>query len=323
MIYIMILALSLFTTYFVKEYAIKKAIIDIPNDRSSHTIPTPRGGGIAIAISWFVGISYLFIVGNIDANLYFALMSGIIISVVSFFDDLKDLNPKIRLYAQVFVAIVGLVCLGGLKSIDFGLFSINNMIITNIIALFAIVWFINLYNFLDGINGYAGGEAVWLGLCGFVLFGNPMFLILVVASLGFLYFNFHKAKIFMGDVGSTLLGYNIAIFAIYYQNSGTSILVWLILFGLFWFDATITLFRRYKNKEKLSTAHRKHTYQRAVQSGLSHTQVVLFGMCVNIVLFAFAYIIISNSSLQLPIFILSLVFLYFILKLVDKRKKFE
>ena len=97
-----------------------------------------------------------------------------------------------------------------------------------------IVWFINLYNFLDGINGYAGSEAVFLSLAGFLLFGGGHFLVLALAVLGFLFWNYNKAKIFMGDVGSTLLGYNIAIFTLYYSNKESSNLwIWMILFSLF------------------------------------------------------------------------------------------
>jgi len=129
-------------------------------------------------------------------------MVGIIISIVSFFDDIYELSPKVRLLAQSTVAVFGIIALGGLSSLDFGLFSIENQIFTNIIAFVAIIWFINLYNFLDGINGYAGSEIVFLSLSGFLLFGGDHFVVLAVATLGFLYWNYNKAKIFMGDVGS-------------------------------------------------------------------------------------------------------------------------
>jgi Fuc2NAc and GlcNAc transferase len=324
MLYISIIILSLVLTYIVREVAIKKALFDMPNDRSSHTAPTPHGGGIAIAVSWFVGISCLFFSDSIDSSLYFALMAGAIISIVSYVDDIRELSPKVRLFFQVFVSVVGVSLLGGLQKLDFGLFSIENIFLVNIIAVVATIWFINLYNFLDGINGYAGVEAICLAIGGFLLFGDNLFLVLIASVLGFMYFNFRdKAKIFMGDVGSTLLGYNVAIFAIYYQNSDTSILIWLILFGLYWFDATLTLIRRYKNGEKLSQAHKKHTYQRATQSGLSHIKVSTIAIGLNSILLAISYIAINNNMLQLPLFIISLIFLYSIVKWVDKRKKFE
>jgi Fuc2NAc and GlcNAc transferase len=308
----------------VKTYAIKKSLVDIPNDRSSHTIPTPHGGGIAIAITWFIGISYLFLNNEINSALYYALIVGIIISVVSYIDDLFELSAKSRIIVQSLVAFLGLYFLGGLETIDLKLLSVDNQIITNIVAFFMIVWFINLYNFLDGIDGYAGTEALFLGVAGFILFSANYFLVLVVAVLGFLIWNFpsfinrYKAKIFMGDVGSTLLGYNVAIFTIYYANNDISIFVWLILFGLFWFDATLTLIRRYKNGEKLSVAHKKHAYQRLIQSGFSHNKVVRLSILVNMVLFLLVYFI-SNI---IVVFLIMFVILYLIVNYIDKRKGF-
>jgi Fuc2NAc and GlcNAc transferase len=311
--------LSIILTYVIKEYSIKKSLVDIPNERSSHSIPTPHGGGIAIAISWFILLVYLYNTNNINNNLFFALLAGSIISIISYIDDLYDLSAKFRLTIQLIVSILGLIALGGLEKLDFGIIVIENQFITNSFAILMIIWFINLYNFLDGIDGYAGSEMIFLSIVGYLIFSDIHFLVLATSVAGFLIFNWHKAKIFMGDVGSTLLGYNIAIFALYYQNSGTSILVWITLFGLFWFDATLTLYRRYKNKEKLSQAHRKHTYQRAVQAGYRHDRVVLFSIGINIVLFCFVYFIMNI----LVAFILSVVFLYSVVRFVDTKKGFE
>ncbi|RXJ79205.1 glycosyltransferase family 4 protein, partial [Arcobacter sp. F2176] len=290
MIYLVLLVVSFFLTYLIKNYAIKKSLVAHVNDRSSHTTPTPHGGGIAIAITWFIGLIYLYFTKQIDHTLFYALLVGIIISVVSFFDDLFELSAKLRLIVQSLVSLFGLYVLGGLGSLDFGLFSIDNQIFTNVFAFLMIIWFINLYNFLDGIDGYAGSEALFLALAGFTLFGGNHFLVLAVAVLGFLIWNWHKAKIFMGDVGSTLLGYNIAVITIYYANKeSTNFWMWIILFGVFWFDATLTLYRRKKNGEKLSQAHKKHTYQRLTQSGWSHSKVVIASIFINILLFVIVY----------------------------------
>jgi Fuc2NAc and GlcNAc transferase len=320
MIYLILLILSFILTYFIKNYYIKNALLDEINERSSHTVPTPHGGGIAIAITWFIGLIYLYVDNQIDVTLFYALMIGVIISVVSFFDDIYELSAKLRLLVQSGVGVGGLVALGGFNSLEFGLFSISNPIVTNIFAFLLIVWFINLYNFLDGINGYAGSEAVFLGLAGFLLFSNGVFLVLIVATLGFLYWNFGNAKIFMGDVGSTLLGYNIAIFTIYYANQeSTNFWIWLILFGLFWFDATLTLYRRYKKGEKLSQAHKKHAYQRLTQSGWSHSHVSIASIKLNIVLFLIVYFV-WNVFIA---FFLSLLLLYAIIRYIDSQKAFS
>ena len=319
MIYLLLFLCSFLFTYLIKNYAIRKSLVDIPNARSSHTIPTPHGGGIAIVLTWFIGLSYLYYINSIDNSLYYALMSGLLLAMVSFLDDIYDLNPKIRLATQLLVALLGLYFLGGLNKIDFVVIIIENKLMINILAVFAIIWFINLYNFLDGIDGYAGSEAVFLAFAGFVFFENEFYLVLAVSVLGFLIWNWHIAKIFMGDVGSTLLGYNIAIFAIYHQNDDHSILIWMILFGLFWFDATLTLIRRFKKHEALSIAHKKHAYQRLTQSGYSHGLVVVLGMIVNLLLFAIVYFI-SNILIA---FLSSIFLLFTVMKIVDKNKKFE
>lgn len=320
MIYVILLLISFLLTYFIKNYMIKKSLVAVVNERSSHTTPTPHGGGIALSLTWFIGLGYFYFMGEIESNLFYALLFGAVISIVSFFDDIYELSPKLRLLVQATVAIGGLYCLGGFETLTFGIFDISNPILTNIFAFFMIIWFINLYNFLDGINGYAGSQAVFLALAGFVLFGGNHFLVLVVAVLGFLYWNWNKAKIFMGDVGSTLLGYNIAIFTIYYANQeATNFWIWIILFGVYWFDATLTLIRRKLNKEKLSQAHKKHAYQRLTQSGWSHYKVTNWSIIVNVILFSIVYFV-SNVFVA---FILASIVLIGCMKFVDNRKKFE
>jgi Fuc2NAc and GlcNAc transferase len=323
MLYIILLLLSFTLTYIIKNYYIKNAILEEVNERSSHTVPTPHGGGIAIVITWFVGIGYLYFNNQIESDLFFALVMGIIISVVSFFDDIYDLSPKVRLLAQGVVAFGGLYFIGGFDSLNLFVFNIDNQIITNVFAFLLIVWFINLYNFLDGINGYAGSEAIFLSIAGLLIFGGAHFGVLAVAVLGFLYWNWNKAKIFMGDVGSTLLGYNVAIFTLYYANQeATNLWVWIILFGVFWFDATLTLIRRKLNGEKLSQAHKKHGYQRLNQSGWSHYKVTNYSIVVNVCIFILLYIGIQLDLIFVS-FVMVLTSLYGIMKFIDKKKAFK
>ncbi|MEA2072432.1 MAG: glycosyl transferase, partial [Campylobacterota bacterium] len=115
MIYVALFILSLSLTYAMKNYALKKSLVAKVTDRSSHTTPTPHGGGVAIATTWFSGLSYLFYIGEINSSLYLALMAGILISIVSYLDDLIELSPKVRLLTQSIVAILGLYFLGGFK----------------------------------------------------------------------------------------------------------------------------------------------------------------------------------------------------------------
>ena len=108
MIYLILFLISFLLTYFIKNYMIKKSLVATVNERSSHTVPTPHGGGIALAITWFIGLFYLYFIGEISSNLFYALLFGAVISIVSFFDDIYELSPKIRLIAQAIVAIGGL-----------------------------------------------------------------------------------------------------------------------------------------------------------------------------------------------------------------------
>ncbi|MDD2653431.1 MAG: glycosyltransferase family 4 protein [Sulfurimonas sp.] len=320
MIYIILLLLSFGLTYFIKEYAIKKSLVATVNERSSHSVPTPHGGGIAVAITWFIGLIYLYMNDQIEPTLFYALIVGAVISAVGLIDDIVELRAKNRMMVFGLVGVVGLYIIGGLSSINFGFFSIENQIVVNIFALLLVLWYINLTNFIDGINGYLGTKFVFLSVAGVLLFGGVYFAILGVSVLGFLYWNFGKAKIFMGDVGSTLLGYTIAIITLYYANiEASNLWIWITLYGVFWFDATLTLVRRRLNGEKLSQAHRKHAYQRLTQAGWSHSGVTLYALGLDILIFLLVYFR-PNIAVS---FMFSLLLLYGAMKFVDSKKKFE
>lgn len=314
MIYIGLFFLSVMLTYAIKAYATKKAILDIPNERSSHSRPTPRGGGLAIVIVFFIGLLYF--KESTDSKLFYALLCATPIAFISLLDDIFTLSSKIRFFIQSVFAGIALYFLGGVSSIDFILFEIHGWWI-NVIAFLSIVWLTNLYNFLDGIDGYAASEAVMVGLGIFLFFHNPLGLVIVAASLGFLLFNWHQASIFMGDIGSTTLGFIFAIF-VFYDTSHGSIYVWLVLLSLFWFDATLTLIRRYRNGESITQAHKKHAYQRLTQSGWSHDKVVWFALGFNLIFFVLLYFV-ENV---LMVFIINIITLYTIVKLIDSKKSF-
>lgn len=298
----------------------KKSLVATVNERSSHTVPTPHGGGIAVSITWFIGLIYLYMNNQIESSLFFALIIGAVIAVVGLIDDIVELSPKLRMIVFALVGATGLYIIGGLDTITFGLFSISNPIITSVIAMLLILWYINLTNFIDGIDSYLAMKFIFLSVAGLIFFGGAHFAVLGVSVLGFLYWNWHKAKIFMGDVGSTLLGYTIAIITIYYANiEASNLWIWVTLYGVFWFDATITLIRRKLNGEKLTEAHRKHAYQRLTQAGWSHSKVTLYATILNLVIFAFVYFI-PNVAIS---FALSLVLLYAAYRFVEAKKKFE
>lgn len=324
-VFIIALIVSLIITEIIRRFALKKNILDIPNHRSSHSVPTPRGGGLAIAIVWYVSLVLLFILGKIEAPLFWALLSGMVLSIISFVDDIKSLSPKIRMGAQLISAILAMMALGGSSSVDLGFIQFENIYILTILSIPFIIWFINLFNFLDGIDGYLGMEGVFIFTALWLFTGNAVLLIFVAAILGFLVFNWPvpKARIFCGDVGSTLIGFNVAVFAIYYQStSELSIVIPLILSALFWFDATLTLFRRWQNGEKLSEAHRKHAYQRIVQAGFSHGKTVHYAIVINLILGGFAYLAFRFENLSLLFLLLVVIVLWLIVKLIDRKKAF-
>jgi Fuc2NAc and GlcNAc transferase len=295
----------------------------IPNERSLHDLPTPKGGGIAIVLTWYTGITILFLCGIIERNLFFALLSGIFLAIVSLIDDLNGLKPVIRLIIQFLTAILAFFFLGGLRPLIMPLININYDFLVYPAAIFGMVWFINLFNFMDGVDGFASTEAIIICSVLFIVSGNLINLLLISCVFGFLFWNWPKAKIFMGDVGSTQLGFILVVLGIYFHNIYKfSILNWIMLSSPFWFDATLTLYRRWRNGEKLSEAHRKHVYQRIVQSGFSHLKVNIYLIAVNCFVVLMILIYREFKFLQIPLFFLTLLLYYRITRIVDKRMPF-
>jgi UDP-N-acetylmuramyl pentapeptide phosphotransferase/UDP-N-acetylglucosamine-1-phosphate transferase len=310
-------------TYFIRHYALRKKLLSIPNERSLHVNPTPVGGGLAIVSTWYIGISFLFFYEIIEQNLYYALLCGILLTVVSLIDDIIGLRPVIRLVIQFIVATGAFIFLGGLRQFISPGIEIRYMIFFYPVIITGMVWFINLFNFMDGVDGFASIEAIIICLVLFFLSGSTINLLLAGCIAGFLFWNWPKAKIFMGDVGSTQLGFILVVLGIYFHNTlQFSILNWIMITSPFWFDATLTLYRRWRNGEKLGEAHRKHAYQRIVQSGFSHLKVDVYLMLLNVFVIVMILIYREIKFLQLPLFMLTLLFFYLITKRIDRKVPF-
>jgi UDP-N-acetylmuramyl pentapeptide phosphotransferase/UDP-N-acetylglucosamine-1-phosphate transferase len=323
LLYIILFLFSFLLTFFIRRLAIRKSILDFPNERSSHKIPTPKVGGLAVAVVWFSGLIYLYITNNIEHRLFFSFIPGALLVVIGIIDDIVAIRPLYRLIFQMVVSCIAITIIGGLEKIDFGFFTLESKLILSVFAILGTIWFINLFNFLDGIDGYIGMEIIFITSSALLLFNDSVAAILLAATMGFLIWNWQPAKIFMGDAGSTLLGFNMAIFSIYYQNtSKSSLIIWLMLSSVFWFDATLTLCRRLKKREPLILPHKKHAFHRIVQSGFSHQKTVLYAFVLNLIILVFAYFSLSISSLLVPFFILNVFLLYFITRQIDKRKEF-
>jgi len=316
---LLVFLLSAVLTWTVRRATRRHLLLDVPNDRSSHTIPTPRGGGLALVAAFFAGIGWMRYSENLEPALFLTLLCVLPITLTGFIDDIRPLSARLRLAVQAISAVTALVALGGVTSLRFGPLLIEG-VWTNVVALLFILWMTNLYNFLDGIDGYAGGEALFAGGAAYLLFGSETGLLVSAAAAGFLLFNWHRASIFMGDVGSASLGFIFAVLVLRDAGSPDG-LGWLVLLSLFWFDATVTLWRRWRNGEKLSQAHRKHAYQRLYQSGIPHDGVVLRAMGLNAVLFVLLLAV--PQDWYWAVFVAAVALLWSAMKYVDRRKAFS
>jgi len=305
-------------------FVARKKMMAIPNKRSLHDIPTPKGGGIAIVLTWYLGITILYYADLIEKELFFALLCGALLAVVSLIDDLIGLKPVIRLIIQFMTAIAAFAIIGGLRPLVMPGIHFNYNFLVYPVAIVGMVWFINLFNFMDGVDGFASVETIIICSVLFVFSWGLINILLIICVAGFIYWNWPKARIFMGDVGSTQLGFILVLLGIYYHNIYEfSILNWIMLASPFWFDATLTLFRRWRNGEKLSEAHHRHVYQRVVRSGFSHEKVNLFLVLINLVNIFFISIYRANKALQIPLLILTLLFYYLITLHVDRKVPFR
>ncbi len=263
--------------------AIQHGLMDTPNERSSHEKPTPSGGGIVIIIVT-IGIIVPFGYCIPDSNWYwskiFVYVSGaLIIATFGLLDDLRSLPRWIRFASHSLVGFLVIIGFGYWNAISLPLLGKFPLGWAGLLITFLwIVGLINVYNFMDGIDGIAGGQAVVAGV-GWALLGwiygqsmvSLLGLILAASSLGFLFHNWAPANVFMGDVGSTFLGYSFAVLPIAAAKADPRLgFVGVLLVWPFIFDTFITLLRRLHLGENIFDAHRSHLYQRLVIAGHNH-----------------------------------------------------
>jgi len=272
---------SLVLTGLIRRYALARSLIDTPNERSSHTVPTPRGGGLAIVVTYLLALVILGLTEELPGlNIWVMFVASIWIALIGFIDDHRHISARWRLLSH-FIAAGWILFWHDVSALHFFGTDIDLGVAGYILAAIALVWWLNLYNFMDGIDGLAGIEALsislsavlLLWLSGFSSIEGISVLLLLIASpvVGFLVWNMPPARIFMGDVGSTFLGFITGILAIASINQGLlSLWVWLILGGVFIVDATVTLVQRMLSGECWYEAHRSHAYQKAT------TQLTLY-----------------------------------------------
>ena len=303
------MVLSAIATGIVRRHAIHHAMFDVPNRRSSHTVPTPRGGGAAI-----VGVVALSIVlatgfNTLPMKIGFAMSGGgMIIAVIGWIDDRHDVRAAWRAVTHLCAASWAVYWIGDVGPLSLDGFATLPVLLVRALWVLAIAWATNLYNFMDGIDGIAAVETIVAGCVGaaVLLLGNAFGLAIVSATLGgaaagFLVWNRMPARVFMGDVGSGFLGFIFAVIALASSRGGkVSAIVWVLLLLAFITDASVTLLRRALRGEPWTSAHRLHAYQRLVQSGLSHAQVVRFVALIDGLLAILAVTVFLRPDLAWP-----------------------
>ena len=288
-----VLLVSFAGAVLIRRYAMISGMIDVPGRRSSHSVPTPRGGGLPGAAAWLAAVGAVHFLGLLEVRWALALISGGFICLAAgWLEDRFGLPAIIRFALHIVAGVAVLYWGGGLGRLKIGGGVLPLGVFGWVVGILWVVWFVNLFNFMDGIDGIAGQEAVCGGLAlGLMFFWSGQTAMacccwaLAAAALGFLLVNWPPAKIFMGDVGSYTFGFALAALALIGAITGAVPAVCsLIVLMVFFFDATVTILRRLFNREAIYKAHRSHFYQRAVISGLSHSQVDVAVLVLNAVL---------------------------------------
>ncbi len=284
---VLVAGLAFVLSYLLTRWLIRPdsvlSRLDYPSERSLHEQPTPRGGGLAIALGVLTAVSGILLLHGGSDELAWLALAALVILAISFVDDRSHVHPGIRIAVHFVVA--ALLIRGGLGLDHLDLPGLRvpfpGVVGVPLTALY-VVWMVNLYNFMDGMDGFAGGMAL-IGFASFAVLAGfaghyPIMMIGVgtaAAAGGFLIFNFPPARIFMGDVGSSLLGLLAAGLSLWAEKDDVfAIWVGVLIFSPFIVDATVTLVRRLVRGERVWEAHKSHFYQRLVQLGWGHRQTV-------------------------------------------------
>jgi Fuc2NAc and GlcNAc transferase len=282
--------------------------MDIPNERSSHQTPTPRGGGLSFVATSIVGFLLLALNSTLDrVDLLALCCAGMIVAIAGHLDDRQKISgATIRLVLHAISAIVLIVGIGFPSQILLFDQTINTGIVGSILGVIYLMWLLNLFNFMDGTDGIAASEAIFVCLAGAILNHHVLSginhsaaaVVLAASIFGFLLYNWSPAEIFMGDVGSGYLGIAIGGLSLMAAKQQHEILwLWIILLGVFVSDATVTLIRRLLRKQKPHVAHRSHAYQHLAIRFDSHAKVSLFVLAINVAwLFPIAFLV-ANADI--------------------------
>jgi Fuc2NAc and GlcNAc transferase len=268
--------------YVYKNFAIKLSVVSKPNFRTLHEHPTPRGGGIVFSITFLVGMLLMWNEFKLSSNLFSILVvGGALAAIFGFIDDIKNIRARFKLIFQLFLAMWVVYWL---YSEELKLLNLIPMFIAIPVCLFFMVWMLNAYNFMDGIDGMAASGAIFASLTlSLILFLTdsainlfPIFVLLAVTVSGFFVFNWPPATIFMGDSGSVFLGYIFGSLLLYTTLNGLiSFWSWVLVVGYFLSDTMVTQILRVVLVTKWYRAHRSHAYQNLARITKSHSKVTI------------------------------------------------
>lgn len=300
---------------------------DFPNDRSLHTEAKIRGGGAAILISFIIFTSILYFLEYIPSKLFLSQVIGsITLGVIGWIDDKKGLSAKFRFSIHIILAVIALILCNGFSSINNIKIIVNLSFIGNIIMIFYIVWMINLYNFMDGIDGLAISQALIPSIFLAMYFGlhgeievSLLSMVLIFSSVFFYNYNWPPSKMFMGDVLSGFLGYYFAIMTFYlYNELHYSFFLIPVLMTVFIYDSTATLIKRVIRKEKIWEAHNEHYYQKFAKI-YGHKKVTVCIICLDILLYLPAYLLIKFPKYDILLTIIAYSFISIFIWIAGKK----
>jgi Fuc2NAc and GlcNAc transferase len=282
---------SCWLTAWVRRYALRAQLLDVPNERSSHSAPTPRGGGVAIVVSTLLATVALAALGWTDLRLALGLgVGGALVALLGFIDDKRGLSARVRFAGHLLAATGAVALIAPLPPLEAFWTPVQLGWVALPLAIIYVVWSVNLFNFMDGIDGIAAMEGISVAAGGALISamlpgasGWLVGLIFAASIAGFLVFNFPPASIFMGDAGSGFLGFVVGVMTLWAATQEPQLLwSWLILSSCFLVDATTTLLRRVKRGESFHVAHRNHAYQYASRRHGSHKVVTLAVLAINL-----------------------------------------
>jgi Fuc2NAc and GlcNAc transferase len=328
------LPFSLWYTRVVRNWARRRDVVDHPGARKAHAVPTPRGGGLAIVVTVLTGVAIGGALGWIRAPLAAALiLGGTAIAIVSWLDDIYELSIWTRLIVHTLASAGALACLGGVSHVS--VFSVVHRLglVGNVVIIIGMVWVTNLYNFMDGADGFAALEAVMVSVAAAIIMplytpeARYLALLLAAAALGFFYWNRPPASVFMGDVGSCFIGFYFGVLAIDAKTSSSMpMTVWVIMLGVFVSDASLTLIRRMVTGKKWTEGHRTHAYQRLLKAGWSERQILVPLVVINLGLMGVAWTISripSSTIAQLLVVGPAMIGLYLLVEVIAPLSKFD